>query len=199
MGLLGFLVAIAGGIGCASDYCTKQNLKQKAYQNAVESGCPYSVDVYGEKIYLPTGEKCLEFYRNGERILVNKRTHREVFNITKWEQRERIRMFIEKAKKEALEKNSSYVVAKFEGEYSDAHKLFIFDVDSMEARVVYRKFPYVGDDYEIADVRIDEDGKIHYENIQKCNKEVYDTAWAAPWCYVDMPKSLKARQRLWGI
>lgn len=130
MGLFGLLAtAIIGGVSAISASNIKKERLNDLRQYAIKNGDPFCSDGGTGYIYMPTNEKCLKLFRDGEWWLVSCSTHRKVFNFTKYMKNKERRQILSKVKSEV----ESYGYLQVNGFLEGYSKVFIFDANTMAA------------------------------------------------------------------
>ena len=201
MVLLGLLTLAIGGVSAMSDAHTMRTIRDDGIERAVRNGCPFVIEPLSAAtyIYLPTKEKCSMRIdpKNKEKILVNQRNGKFVFNVTKWEKMKQNRDAARKVIAEAKEKGANCFKANLAQYRTDFRTNYLFDLNTMECTVVYEVFPYIGK-YETATVITDENGKWKWINTKSITREEFYERTKVPWGWnITMPMDIEERKKQW--
>lgn len=199
MGFFGLAVMVVGGILKVRDDCVLNRIEKSSRDRAISMGLPYYPEPAKHSCkYIPTGERCYEqTNRNGERVLVNAKTNKEVFNVTKFEQNERLNGEIKRLKQRVRETGSKYVIANIDIYKSKSNMVFLFDIYNMEIKVAYETFNF--NKYKIADVTFD-GNEMHFVNEKEIDRSEFNSYRDCPQSYwLKMPIDKFERMKMWNL
>lgn len=196
MSFLGIFVAIGAAI---SESWRKECLNTTSREYSDRSGTPYYDDYkHGGCIYIPTGEHCYMRYdpSKKERYLVNSRTNRVVFNITKWEKDRDTAKKIRELKEELREKNLEWFIPPFEGRTFQGYDHLLLNVDMVRLKYQLRGTHTC---YEY-DAYFDSKGELVKKNQREITRKEFDDSWAkSPVILLKFPKSASERKKMWEM